>query len=322
MSEAPLDDLMGNPLSEPVVDVAEAEEENVEIQVVDDRPEGDQVSPRDPEKSGDFDPDAEIVETGSRAEKRIKQLRYEYHEQRRGKESAERMREEAVNYAQNVHQQNAQLKELLQRGEQVLLSEIKARTESDLGSARDQYRSAYEEGDADRVLKAQEALTRSQYDARQAEGYQPLAQEVAMYDQPFTPQQQQAAAQKQQPAPDPKLQEWVGRNSWFGRDSEMTSFAYGVHEKLVRQEGVDPRSEAYYQSIDQRMREVFPHKFGNDMGAEEPVSHSRNTTVVAAAKRSSGPCRQVKLTSTQVALAKRLGLSPEQYAKQLLKETK
>ena len=101
----------------------------------------------------------------------------------------------------------------------------------------------------------------------------------------------------------------------------MTSFAYGVHDKLIREEGLDPRSKEYYSSIDKRMREVFPKKFGVKQGAEEPVANYRTTTVVAPAKRSSGAPRKVQLTSTQVALAKRLGLQPEQYAKQLLKES-
>ena len=100
----------------------------------------------------------------------------------------------------------------------------------------------------------------------------------------------------------------------------MTSFAYGVHEKLVTSDGVDPRSDEYYGRIDKRLRQVFPEKFGDGMGAEEPAASPRTTTVVASATRSSGRPRKVQLTSTQVALAKRLGISPEQYAKQLLKE--
>jgi hypothetical protein len=146
------------------------------------------------------------------------------------------------------------------------------------------------------------------------------------------PPQQQMQQQVQRPAqpqapPDPKLQSWLGENPWFGKDAELTSFAYGVHEKLVREEGVDPRSKEYYKAIDSRMREVFPNQFGREtssvveVGAEEPVARHRTTTVVAPARRSSGAPRKVQLTSTQVALAKRLGLKPEQYAKQLLKES-
>ena len=100
----------------------------------------------------------------------------------------------------------------------------------------------------------------------------------------------------------------------------MTSFAYGVHEKLVKKEGMDPRTESYYQKIDERLREVFPGKFENGMGREGPAASSRASTVVAPATRSSGKPRQVQLSSTQVKLAKRLGITPQQYAKQLVKE--
>ena len=333
---ASTDDILGNAMTEPIEDISEGvSSPEVEIEVVDDRPAEDQVSPRDPDRASDFDPDEEIADVGGRAGKRIKQLRYEYHEQRRGKEAAEKMREEAVGYAQNVANQNSQLRELLERGEKVLLSEIKARTESDISKARDRYRAAHEEGDAEALLKAQEELNRSQYDSRAAESYQPLAEEPSIAQQrefqarqqaaqQQAAQQQAAQAAQQRQAPpkevDPKLRMWLSDNDWFGKDSELTSFAYGVHEKLVKENGLDPRSEEYYSSIDRRMREVFPAKFGVSMGAEEPSVNHRTTTVVAPARRSVGPPRKVQLTSTQVALAKRLGLAPEQYAKQLLKE--
>jgi hypothetical protein len=108
------------------------------------------------------------------------------------------------------------------------------------------------------------------------------------------------------PPQDPKLQSWLGNNNWFGKDKEMTSFAYGVHEKLVETDGVDPRTDDYYERLDSRLRQVFPEKFGDEMGAEEPAASPR----------------KVQLTSTQVGLAKRLGITPEQYAKQLLKDAR
>jgi len=331
----PLDDIMGNQIVQHVdsdsgeISSVDSDDAEVIVEEVDDRPEDDQRAPRDSSRSKEenFDPDEEIADVSGRAGKRIKKLRYEYHEQRREKEAAERMKEEAVNYAQQMAQQNGQLRDLLNRGENVLLSEIKARTESELSKARDQYKAAYSDGDADAVVKAQEALTRSTYDSRLAESYQPLTQEQAM-QQP--PPAQQPQGQPQAP-PDPKLQKWLGDNEWFGKDAELTSFAYGVHEKLVREEGVDPRSTDYYKAIDKRMKQVFPEKFGKrtrndstvvEVGTEGPVARQRTTTVVSPARRSSGGApRKVQLTSTQVALAKRLGLKPEQYAKQLLKES-
>ena len=303
---APLDDLMGNALTEPIVDVKDSED--IEIDVVDDRPSDDQVPSRDEGRSSESDIDEEIASVGGGTSKRLSRLKYEYHEQRRAKEAAERMREEAVRFAEHMSTENRDLKDLLHRGERVLLSEIKTRTDSDLNKARNEYKAAYEEGNPDALLKAQEELTRSQYEQAIAE-----RQGSVMPPPPQQPQQIPV-----QPEVDPKLQEWLQKNEWFGKDEERTSFAYGVHEKLVRKEGVDPRTDDYYNRLDKRIREVFPA--GNETGAEEPAASSRSTTVVAPAGRSSGRPRKVQLTSTQVALAKRLGITPEQYAKQLLKE--
>jgi len=304
---APLDDLMGNALTEPIADMTD-DSEDFEVSVIDDRPEEDQVEAR--ESSAPPENEAEIDEVGGRASKRISKLKYEYHEERRAKEAAERLQEEAVQYAQNVAKQNEELKSLLQRGEKVLLSEMKTRAESDLDRARKDYKSAYEEGNPDALIEAQEALTRSQYD-----------REVAERSRPQVPTQAQAPPVPQQAPPvDPKLQSWLQSNEWFGKDEEMTSFAYGVHEKLVRKEAVNPKSDEYYERLDERLRQVFPGKFENEMGTEEPAASSRTSTVVAPANRSSGKPRKVQLTSTQVSLAKRLGITPEQYAKQLLKE--
>ena len=303
---APLDDLMGNALTEPIVDVDGPED--VVVDVVDDRPEVDQVPSRDPRRSFDPDIDEEITGLGDATSKRISKLKYEYHEQRRAKDASDRMREEAVRFAQHVSGENQQLKDLLHRGEKVLLSEIKSRTNSDLDKARKEYKSAYEEGNPDALLKAQEELTRSQYEMA-------IAERTGAAVPPPPQQPPQPAV----PDPlDPKLVAWLDKNRWFGKDEEMTSFAFGVHEKLIRKEGVDPRTDEYYKRLDRRMGEVFPAVDGT--GAEEPAASPRSTTVVAPAGRSSGKPRKVQLTSTQVALAKRLGITPEQYAKQLLKE--
>jgi len=323
-----LDDLMGNSLTEPIADMAENEDIDVDIAVVDDRPEEDQVSPRDPERGADFDEDSEIEQVGGRAQKRIKQLKYEYHEERRAKDAATRMQEEAIRYAQNIEQENRQLRGTLERGEKVLLSEIHSRTDSQLNSAKDAYKVAYEGGDADAILEAQEGLNRSMMDQKQASMYTPVVE-----DQNRAAFQQQEAIrnayvgriqdeQRRQAAVDPRLQVWLGENKWFGQDREMTQFAYGVHEKLVREENIHPQSDVYYEKINARVNEVFPNKIGSGTGTEDPAVSSRSTTVVAPARRAGGSPRKVQLTSTQVSLAKRLGITPEQYAKQLLKEKK
>tara|TARA_R110002020_G_scaffold263957_2_gene478743 strand:+ start:44966 stop:45976 length:1011 start_codon:yes stop_codon:yes gene_type:complete len=331
----PLDDLMGNSLTEPIADMAE--DSDVEVQVVDDRPSEDQVGPRDEARLPD-DADAEEIENvGGRAGKRIQQLKYEFHEERRNKEAAVRMQEEAVRYAQQVDSQNRDLRNVLERGEKVLLSEIHSRTDSQLAAAKDRYKKAYESGDSDDIVEAQEQLNRTVIEAQQASQYTPVVEEQnrqAMQQQAYMQQaamqrraqmQQMQQAQlaqqqaQQQAQSDPNLQDWMSNNKWFGEDTEKTQFAMGVHENLVSKEGLDPRSNEYYSRIDQRMREVFPDTF-TDQGSGDPAVGQGMTTVVAPARRGSAPPRKVQLTSTQVALAKRLGITPEQYAKQLTKE--
>ena len=312
---APLDDLMGNSLTEPI---ATGDEEEIEVSVVDDRPVEDQVEESD--SAGSFE--EEIDNLGGRASKRISRLKREWHEQRRSKEASERMRDEAVTHAQRLASENGELKELLKRGEKVLLSEIKSRTEVDLGKSEQEYKQAYESGDTDAILKAQKSLTRSQYETEMATRYEPEITQKLDAQQVQQSQQFQQAQQVQQAAQtDPKLQSWLRDNdSWFGKDEEMTSFAYGVHERLVRRDGVHPQSDEYYEKLNDRLRTVFNDRFGGNTGAEEPSANSRSTTVVAPATRSSGRPRQVQLSSTQVKLAKRLGITPQQYAKQLVKE--
>ena len=308
MSETPLDDLMGNALTEPIVDVQSDEEFDLEI--VDDRPDEDQVAPRDESVTPEEPAEDEVQEYSGRAGKRINKLKYEFHEERRQKEAAERMREEAVRYAENMHRQNEELRQVLGQGENLLLEQMKQANEAQLSQARDGYKNAYEEGNTEKLLQAQEALIRAQREQEFVQSNQGVVPDHLRQPAPPPPVQQ-----------DPKLASWMSQNEWFGSDEEMTSLAYGVHSSLVKS-GVDPKSDEYYNKIDQRMRQVYPDRFGNGMAGEEPVASSRTSTVVAPAGRSSNKPRKVQLTSTQVSLAKRLGLSPEQYAKQLLKETR
>jgi hypothetical protein len=134
------------------------------------------------------------------------------------------------------------------------------------------------------------------------------------YANQYTPQQR-----PQVPPPDEQAVAWQAKNQWFGTEPEMTSFAYGVHEKLVRQEDVDPKSEDYYERIDTRMKEVFPDYFGMEKG-RPPTTTSRSSVVAPATRNNSARPRKVQLTATQVSLAKRLGLTPQQYANQLIKD--
>lgn len=329
MSE-PLEDLLGNSLSNPLEQF-----DDPGLEVVDDRPEEDKVEPRDEGRSSQ-DSD-EIENLGGRAGKRIGRLKYEFHEERRHKEAAMRMQEEAVRYAQQMEVQNRELRSVLERGEKVLLSEIHSRTDSELSSAKERYKLAYESGDSESIVEAQEELSRSVVEKDQASKYQPVVegqnrqqamqqqyamQQRAMQQQAMQQQAMQQQAMQQQSARkqpvDPKLAKWMAQNEWFGKDPERTQFAYGVHERLVA-DGLDPTTDEYYERIDDRVGEIFPGTSAGT-GTEGPAEGRGSTTVVAPARRAGGRPRKVQLTSTQVSLAKRLGITPEQYAKQLMKE--
>jgi len=168
-------------------------------------------------------------------------------------------------------------------------------------------KAAYESGDAGQITEAQELMTDAKLKMREVEGFKPSLQSEESGVQ--TTQQPQPPA----PRTDPKADAWKSKNGWFGSDPEMTASALGLHEKLVKQ-GVDPASDEYYQRIDSTMRKRFPENF--EESAPEPVR--RNSTVVASASRSSAP-RQIRLTTTEVAIAKKLGLTPEAYAREKIK---
>jgi hypothetical protein len=286
-----------------------------EIEVVDDRPEGDRVSPR--QTYGDHD--EELQGVGKSVQKRINKLKYDFHEERRKREGHERLQNEAIRYAENVNRENQQLRAVLSQGEKLLIDEMKARTSTEVDAAKNVYKSALEEGDSEAIISANEALASASYDAKKAGEYAPVTAPQSAIRPP-------AAQPKPRVQPDSKASDWAQQNSWFQKDREMTAFAFGVHETLVSQEGLDPTSDAYYRRIDEKMQERFPEKFEEEVAAEEPQRDSRPigtprrpSSVVAPATRNSGVApRKIQLTATQVKLAKRLGVTPEQYARQVL----
>ena len=302
----------------------------VDVEVIDDRPTADQ-RPATTAGSGDEDiaTDAEIESYGKRAYKRMKKLKWQYHEERRAKEQSDRMANEAVNYTQTLQTENQRLLRLVQDSQKALTEHSKYGAQVAVNVAQKALQEAHEAGDSEAISAAQKALTNAQL----AQASAPAVSQriIDKWKQNVLAEDRQAAQQQQYipqaPEVDPAAQEWQADNPWFGQDTEMTSFAYGVHERLVRDEGVDPESQEYYQLIDQRMKEVFPSYFGtNNVGSSEPIvvesaPRRRTSPVVAPAMRNNGAVpRKVTLTSTQVALAKRLGLTPQQYASQLIKE--
>jgi hypothetical protein len=246
-------------------------------------------------------------------------LKYEQHEERRQREAAERMREEAVQFAQQLAHKNQAYESLIQRGEGALVQQIKSKAQIALEQAKSRYKEAYEQGDAEKIIAAQESLLNAQTEFREAERYE---RNIQSRPKPL-PQEQVVPQQTYQPVPLPqpsaKTMAWTQENPWFGKNREMTALAYATHETLIREHGVKPDTDEYYEKINATMRLRFPDFFEEEAPASAP---KRPSTVVAPSNRSNGAKpRKIQLTATQVSLAKRLGLTPEQYAKQLIKES-
>lgn len=293
------------------------EEEEIFVEEVDDRPQEDRVTPRD-SKGADFDiPEEEIAQYSENVQKRIKQLKYEFHEERREKEAALRQNEEAVKYAQQIMQERDGLRATIAKGNEALYSVTQQKLDTEMTAAEGRYRDAYEEGDTEKIVEAQRGMTDAAVEKKQFEQYKPQEDRVTEPDTPSEVPQEQP-----QVTVDPRAKEWLSKNRWFGngpdKNVEMTGFAYGVHEELVRS-GIDPTSKPddYYAEVDRRIQDRFPEQFG---GVEETRGSPPPQPVVASARRSGGKSRKVQLTRSQVDLAKRLGLTKEQYAAQVAKE--
>ena len=304
----------------------QAEQGELDIEVIDDTPAVDKRVKNQKDKIDYAAVDKEIAGVGKLAKQRIKKLKYDFHQERRKKEQSAQLRDEAINYAKRVKGENDRLNALIVDGQQYLGQQAEERAEFAKQSAQQTYKAAYEQGNTDEMVAAQDAMTRATIDAASAEKFSDAAaQDIQNYNamvaeqqyaNQYTPQLQQ---RPQVPPPDDQAVAWQAKNQWFGTEPEMTSFAYGVHEKLVRQEDVDPRSEDYYERIDTRMKEVFPDYFGMEKG-RPPTTTSRSSVVAPATRNNSARPRKVQLTATQVSLAKRLGLTPQQYANQLIKD--
>lgn len=294
-------------------------EDDLEIEVQDDTPEPDKGKPKaaeaepEPKAAGADDDDLEGYSES--VKKRINKLKFDYHAERRAKEEAARLREEAIAYAEKVRKENEELRKAYAEGESVLVNQTKARLESELASAKTAYKQAYESGDADAVLAAQEKLLKLQVEHDRVSNYKPRgAQDVA----PAPTRQPAQPAKPEIAKPDQKAMEWAENNPWFMKDKVMTGFAMGFHEELVSQ-GVDPKSDLYYSRIDEAVRRAFPDKFEGG-STEEKAPRRQAGPVVAPAARSTKAPRKIVLTSTEVALAKRLGVPLKAFAAQKLKD--
>lgn len=227
---------------------------------------------------------------------------------------AQRREEAALEYAKNVQSQLQQANQRYQTSDQQRLSETKSRIETQSVALKQIIRKAREEGDMDTEMEAQERLAQLVMEQRQLQNYEAVAQQRAQ--QPEQPVQQAQPQRPQQPARlDPKAEQWAEDNPWFGKDTVMTHAAWGIHRELVQNEGVDPQSDEYYDELNRRIRETFPQKFAQ---SSQNSRSSRSAQAVAPANRSSGvnsARRTVRLTPSQVAIAKKLGVPLEEYAK-------
>ena len=282
------------------------EQDDFEVEIIDDTPEEDRVPKRKEtsESSAENDNEEEIKNYSEGVQKRISKLKYEFHEERRAKEESDRLKEEAIKYAEKLKKDNESLRKTLADGESMLIDQAKGRVGAELDKAKADYKEAYESGDPDKLIDAQEKLSKLHNEKFRVDEYKPQPQEV-----------QEEAPKPQAPKLSQRDLEWQKNNEWFEKDSVMRGTAMGLHTQL-QQKGVVLGSEEYYKEIDEGMRNIFPEKFEVQQEAPE----LQNGNVVAPVERSGKKSRTVRLTRTQVALAKRLGLSPEQYAAQLMKE--
>ena len=283
-------------------------EEKIEVQQEEEKPAVEVKEEKVEEKKPKIETKKdELEEYSESVKKRIAKLTHKIRE-------AERQREEAINFAHSVKKEKEQIESRLSRTDQRYVSEFESRVKSSLDNAKVALKSAINAGDIDAQVSAQQQIAELTLEAARLGALKTTQQDVVKEKEvTITPQQT-----NQTPQTDPKAEQWAAKNNWFGNDSAMTYTAFDLHKKLVEEEGFDPRSDEYYAEIDKRIRLEFPHKFAIK---EDTSTESTNKPVqnVASAKRPSqtGRKKTVRLTPSQVAIAKRLGVPLEEYAKHL-----
>ena len=281
------------------LEVVEVDEEQAEVAV--EQSEAEEAPAEAEAKSED-----ELEQYSESVQRRISKLTNRFREE-------ERQRQAAIEYAEAVKQQNEELRARLDKLDQSYVGELGNRVEADAAAAKEAYRKAYEDGNADGMFEAQQRI--SQIALEQARYEEAKRRNEERQQQP-APESQAAPQRQQQPTaqqPDPKAEAWAGKNEWFGTDQTMTYAAFGIHRQLIEEEGFDPASDEYYSELDNRIRTEFPHKFAETKRDSGPRVASAGST----ASKSSSPKgrRTVKLTPSQIAIAKRLNVPLEEYAK-------
>ena len=283
---------------------------DLEIEVEDDTPPEDRG--RKPSEPPQEVTNEELENYSEKVKSRIKHFSKGYHDERRAKEAALREREALEEYAKNLIAENNKLKGSVDQSHNTLIQSAKKQVESELSMAKAQYRQAYESGEPDAILEAQTALNTAQIRMERVNSLKPK-ENVGLQTQE-TPVQPQVNAPQPQVERDEKAETWRDDNPWFGSDDEMTAFALGLHNKLTK-DGLDPRSDEYYEKINSRMRQVFPDQFDDGIEDEPASTQRKSSNVVAPATRSTAP-KKIRLTQSQIAIAKKLGVPLEDYAKQ------
>ena len=281
------------------------ESDEPEIEVIDDTPEEDRG--REPMKTPPEEPtDEELATYSKRDRTKTREFHKAYHDERRAKETALREKEEAIRIAQQVYEENQRLKGTVDSNQNLMLDQVKRTIAQEIDQAKAKYKKAYEDGDSDALVEAQEALTNAKIKADRVNNFKP---------KPLQAQENVVQTSPSAPKPDERAEDWQRANPWFGPDTEMTGFALAVHNKLINEEGVDPKSDEYYQRLNGRLRQVFPDKFES----AEPGDANRRpkSNVVASASRSTAP-KKITLTASEVSIAKRLGIPLELYARKVL----
>jgi hypothetical protein len=285
------------------------ESDEIELEIEDDTPEADRNKPSLSEEVKEDLYNDELEDYSVKVKKKLIQMKRLAHDERREKEAALREQQEAINLAQRVIEENKRLKSTLTNSEKNVLTSIQRAVDLEMDAAKKAYREAYDSGDTDKVMEAQERLTEASLKQDKVKNYRPPALQTEEYEVQ-TPSQ-----------PAPKIQvdqnavAWQKQNQWFGEDKVMTGMALAVHEQL-KEEGVALSSREYYRRIDETMRKRFPEKFESDK--PEETRGTKLSTVVAPASRSTSP-KRVRLSQSQMNIAKKLNLTPEQYAQAVLK---
>jgi hypothetical protein len=284
--------------------------EKEELEVIAEDEEGGEVEEQKEELKAEDqaeskDDDDELENYSDSVQRRIRKLTSKYREE-------ERQRQAAIEYAEAVKKQNDELQHRLTKLDESYVGEFGTRLESQVIAAKEAYRKAHDEGDVDAMFEAQEnisrlAMERSRYDQIKQRNEAAPARQQAPQEVPAQAPQRAAPAR-----PDPKAEAWAEKNNWFGQDQTMTYAAFGIHRQLIEDEGFDPTSDEYYTELDRRVRVEFPHKFQNSRRDAGPRVASAEST---ASKSSSKGRRTVKLTPSQISIAKRLNVPLEEYAK-------